>query len=332
MTHARLIGSVLAPAAACGLCLLAVGIDRGADQTQAKAAAMSFCTLQHRAGEGLAMKCCQKTYWQLNYKKAEGKPYFHPVCLPDGRPLTWLRPADHKWHRAIWFSWKHINGLNYWEENKQGLSQGRTEVVDLKHKRGKDGATHITMDLTHYPPGKPPVLTERRSITVTMPDSDKCYRMDWQSVFTAGEKEVLLDRTKTKPEGGPAWGGYAGLSYRAAEAMRKYQVLDSEGRRDMKCHGQHAKWMDFSGVIDAKTNEAAGVAMFDHPTNPRSPSPWYVAMSGKFGYFGPAFLFDKPCRLAAGKTLKLSYRILIHPQRGTKEQLDKEYRDFIGRK
>ncbi|MBA7592916.1 Vitamin B12 transporter BtuB [subsurface metagenome] len=52
--------------------------------------------------------------WKFNFDKTEGKPYFHPLALEDGTPLTWLRPEDHPWHRGFWFSWKYINGLNYW--------------------------------------------------------------------------------------------------------------------------------------------------------------------------------------------------------------------------
>jgi hypothetical protein len=188
------------------------------------------------------------------------------------------------------------------------------------------------MGLVYRPPDKPVLMAEQRTIRITQPDAGGCYRMDWRSVFTAQGQEVLLDRTKIKAEGGPAWGGYAGLSYRAAEAMRDYQVLSSEALANAAAHGKPARWVDFSGVVDAKTKKTAGVAMFDHPDNPRHPSPWYVAARGKFGYFGPAFLFDKPFRLAAGKSLTLTYRILIHPGRGTKEQLDKEYADFAKKK
>ena len=40
----------------------------------------------------------------------------------DGTTLTWFQPADHRWHRALWFTWKKINGIVYWEENAEGLS------------------------------------------------------------------------------------------------------------------------------------------------------------------------------------------------------------------
>jgi len=279
--------------------------------------------------EGKSLSCLfdGKTLWQLHFRKEEGKPYFHPVCLPDGTELTWLRPPDHVWHRALWFSWKLINGLNYWEEDKEGKSQGLTEIANVDFEDGKDGAAKIVMLLDYRRPGEPRELASHCTIAVTAPDKDGAYRMDWRTTWTAQDKDVVFDRTPPPAEKGPSFGGYAGLSYRAVKGMTDYQTLDSEGRRNMAGHGQHARWLDFSGLVGPE-KKAVGVAMFDHPSNPRHPSPWYIIMSGAFGYFSPAFLFDKPFTLPAGQSLTLAYRVLIHPGRGDRESLEKEFKDF----
>lgn len=288
--------------------------------------------LQHEEGKAVSYVLDGKTLWTLHFAKEEGKPYFHPVCLADGTVLTWLRPADHPWHRALWFSWKFINKLNYWEEDKSGKSQGLSDIADVKFEEGKDGATKVAILLDYHPPGKPAVLKERREITITPPDKEGCYRMDWQMTWTAQGEDVLLDRTPLPAEKGPSFGGYAGLSVRTVQAMAAYQTLDSEGRQNMAGHGQHARWLDFSGVVDKETKKAAGIALFDHPSNPRHPTPWYIIMSGTFGYFSPAFVFDKPCTVPAGQSLTLTYRVLVHPGRGDKEQLEKEWKGFSATK
>ena len=285
---------------------------------------------QLKEGHSLAFLAKGRALWTLNFRKDEGKPYFHPVCLSDRTVLTWLRPADHRWHRAIWFSWKYINKVNYWEENRQGISPGRTEIADVRIERGKDGTTRVVMQLDYRPAGKPVLLKERRELTITPPDEKGCYRIDWHMVSTAQDQDVHFDRTKTKAEGGPAWGGYAGLSYRAAKGMTAYKTLDSEGRRNMAGHGQHARWLDFSGIVDRTASKAAGVAIFDHPGNPRHPTPWYIIMSGHFGYVGPAFLFDRGYILPKRKSLVLKYRMLVHPGRGTKNELERECQAFSG--
>ena len=87
----------------------------------------------------------QGIIWQFNYSNQEGRPYFHPLSLTDGTELTRLRPADHPWHRALWFSWKFIDSLNYWDPE---LPQGQTEVVDVKTTLGTDYSAHIEMSLS----------------------------------------------------------------------------------------------------------------------------------------------------------------------------------------
>ena len=269
-----------------------------------------------------------RVVWQLNFDKKQGKPYFNPIALTDGTNLTWLSPPDHPWHYGLWFSWKYINGLNYWEEDrKTGLSQGRTELVDIKLMPHDDYSAQVEMTLSYHPPDEPAVISEERLIHVSAPDEQGQYRIDWRSIFTAGPEDVLLDRTPIPGEkDGKSWGGYAGLSVRIAKDIHDWQVLDSEGRKGIEAHGKNARWLDFSGqTLNGKT---AGVAIFDHADNLRHPSPWFVIVNPKvpFGYFGPALLFNKPYTLGAEKSFTLRYRILIHPGRADKNLLENEWK------
>jgi len=271
-----------------------------------------------------------RVVWQLNFDKKEGKPYFHPVCLTDGTELTWHRPPDHPWHYGLWFSWKYINGLNYWEEDRQtGLSEGRTEIRHVEVKPGDDYSAYIALELSYRPPGAPAVLMEDRRISVSAPDDQGAYRINWSSSFTAGDADVLLDRTPIPGEkDGQSWGGYAGLSVRLAKNITDWQLIDSEGRKGLTAHGQKARWMDFSG--QTAEGRAVGMAILDHPDNLRHPSPGFVIMDPKvpFGYFSPALLFNQPYTLPAGKSLTLRYRVLIHPGRADKNLLEREWKSF----
>ena len=49
--------------------------------------------------------------------------------------------------------------------------------------------------MKYHPPGKPAVLTEKRTLEVSPPAADGAYFIDWLGVFTAGDTDVLLDRT-----------------------------------------------------------------------------------------------------------------------------------------
>ena len=289
-----------------------------------------------KTDSSLALLNRGKVVWQLNFDKKEGKPYFHPVGLIDGTKLTWLRPADHRWHRALWFSWKFINGVNYWEEDpKTGLSPGRTEVVEVKFWWRNDWladigvmrrSVDIEMMLSYHQPGEERVLTEKRLIAVSALGEDGRYHIDFYSRFTAGDNDVVLGRTPIPGEqGGKGWGGYAGLSVRMAKATRGWQFVDSEGRKDKQAHGKKARWVDFSGELP--DGKEAGITIFDHPDNLRYPSPWYVEKG--MPYFSPAVLFNKPYKIKAKESLTLWYRILIHPGRADKKTLERECKAFL---
>ena len=71
--------------------------------------------------------------WRFHCDPARStKPFFDPVSVAGGPSLTWARPPDHAWHYGLWFSWKFVNGVNYWEENKEFRGQGLTRWDNVK--------------------------------------------------------------------------------------------------------------------------------------------------------------------------------------------------------
>lgn len=270
--------------------------------------------------------------WQYRYDPALDHAYFHPLRTTDGRLLTWDRPPDHIWHHGLWFSWKYINKINYWEvDAKTGHPAGRTSWSNVRISFGKSLETRITMDLDYRPVGAAtPVLTEKRTIEVSRPDSDGVYAVDWTGAFTAVAAAVL-DRTPLPGQpGGQISGGYAGLSLRLGEELSERQVMTSDGPvpawTDDRYRGRHAG-LDYSGLVDG---EAAGIAIVDHPANPRSPTPWYVISSPGFSWFTPALICYEPLSLRAGETFVLRYRVLVHSRRWDAGRLRQEAARFAG--
>ena len=130
------------------------------------------------------------------------------------------------------------------------------------------------------------------------------------------------------------------MSARISQATGDWLLIDSEGRRDVasdsnpmgiaaNTHGKRARWMDFS-MVDSASGQPCGIAILDHPSSLRHPSQWHnvMASSARFGYFSPAILWSEPYRLGAGQQFTLRYRILIHPGRGDKDAIEKEWRSF----
>ena len=267
--------------------------------------------------DSLTLMDRERVVWQFNGVKGEGKPCFHPLTLTNGTCITDLRPADHPWHRGLWWSWKYINGVNYWEENKKtGLSDGRTEVLSVKTAPGVDFSARFEMELSYHLPEKAPVLREARTIVVSVPDAKGDYFIDWTAVFTAGSEDLKLDRTPPNKFAG----GYAGLSCRMSKACKDWTYTGSDGTVGAtNLYGKCVKWIDFSN--------GGGIAIFDHPANLRHPTSWYP--NSRMPFFSPALLFSEPYTLTAGKTLTLRYRIWMHSSSVDKEALECAWKTFV---
>jgi len=270
--------------------------------------------------------------WQFHYRADGDHAYFHPLRTVDGQVLTWDRPADHIWHHGLWFSWKYINKVNYWEVDREtGRPAGRTSWSNVRTSTEKDSGARIDMDLAYGPAGEEaPVLTEKRTIVVSRPDKEGAYALDWTCAFVAAA-DIVLDRTPLPGQpGGAVSGGYAGLSLRLGERLIEPQVMTSDGPvgawTNDRYRGRHIA-LDYSGLVDGRP---AGIAVVDHPANPRSPTPWYVISAPGFNWFTPALLCDEPLALRQGDRLVLRYRVLVHPGRWGADRLRAEAERFAG--
>ena len=276
-----------------------------------------------------------RVVWALHYGRESAKPYFDPLGLIDGVSLVWNSPPDHPWHHALWFAWKGINGVNYWEEDAAtGRAEGLTEVVSANVMTSDDFSARADLNLAYHKPGEPPVLRETRMMSISAPDAQGAYTIDWRATFQAADQDVLL-------QGGTAGGGYAGLSVRVASDTRDWRLIDGEGREDVpgadplakNLHGQHARWMDLS-LVHAASGQSAGLAILEHPVSLRHPTQWHCVLEDKipFGYFSPSPLWSEPYTLKAGGQFVLAYQIVVHPQRLAAADLEQRWKEFAERK
>jgi hypothetical protein len=88
--------------------------------------------------------------------------------------------------------------------------------------------------------------------------------------------------------------------------------------------GKPSDWCDYSGEI---AGEKVGVAILDHPANPRHPVRWHARAYGLFAanpWGLAAFTNDKSqdgaMTIEPGKSLRYRYRVIIHP--GTVKDAD----------
>jgi type 1 glutamine amidotransferase len=270
--------------------------------------------------------------WRYNYNSRLGKPYFHPMAV-NHSDMTCVSPPDHPWHLGLWFSWKFINGVNYWEylgdfkSPETGFrSEGITEIVRKKIVVNPDFSSDIRMEFNYHPINEKPVLAEERNLHISSPFPDGSYYIDEQHLFRSLSDSVVLDRTPISGEpGGQSWGGYAGLSIRFNQDYTAPQIINSTDSAN--CPKCPWLYMGFNSL----TGEKTGMAVLRHPQFTTSSTSWYVISDPKipFYYYSPAILFDGKIVLKIGETLRLKYRVWMLSGAVTKDKLQKKYNQYI---
>ena len=182
--------------------------------------------------KSLAWKSGDAVVWQFNFDAATGgKPFFHPLGAVDGANVTARGPVDHPWHYGLWFSWKYINGKNYWEEDRvSGKPAGKTVWSAPVITTDASGAATIKMALTYVNEDIPRVdIVESREIAISAPDAGGTFTIDWKARFIAGPDGALLDRTAMPGEPrGAMNGGYGGMAIRMDAATPAYISTEAQ--------------------------------------------------------------------------------------------------------
>jgi len=130
---------------------------------------------------------------------------------------------------------------------------------------------------------------------------------------------------------------------RVAETMKLKRdgehghIVNSAGMRDGEAWGKRADWCDYYGPVEGKI---VGIAIFDHPENPRHPTWWHVRDYGLFAAnpFGKHHfesLDDKSAgnlTVPAGQSVTFRYRFYLHEGDEKQAEVAKKYHEYAGTK
>jgi Family of unknown function (DUF6807) len=259
--------------------------------------------------------------WRYAYD-APHVPYCHPVTTPAGHVLSRDAPANHPWHHGLWFTIKYVNGDNFWE------TLDDFGVIRHADPPRVDDDSLVGALAWIRPDGETVVLDERRRLTHTDLDAS-AYAIDFSTELEA-RGALELDRTPYQ-----GWGGYSGLAFRGRADFHDtgFSVDGGEQQEQEAITGERGRWLDLSGLVGGADGDApAGLAIFDAPTNPNHPVPWYGHTSGavygeegQSNFCNAAFLWDGPRSLTPGETLAFDYRVIVHDGVWSSEQLAAAY-------
>jgi Methane oxygenase PmoA len=265
--------------------------------------------------------------------KVVPRPYFYPLLGPAGLPMTRNWPMketddeqhDHPHHRSLWFAHGAVNGHDFWGEEKDF---GKIVHMDFDEiKSGPDFGVIRSHDKWVMPDGSIACTDERVMRIYNRLDDSRMF--DFEVTIHAANGDVTFGDTK---EGS--------MALRLAETMRlkqpkgpgKGHIVNSEGVRDDATWGKRANWVDYYGPVEGKT---LGVAIFDHPANPRHPTTWHVRDYGLFAAnpFGLHDFEKKPAgagdfKIAAGQSATFRYRFYLHNGDEKEARVAEEYEKY----
>ncbi|HWH67976.1 MAG TPA: PmoA family protein, partial [Candidatus Sulfotelmatobacter sp.] len=207
------------------------------------------------------------------------RPYCYPLIGPGDLALTRNWPMksipneehDHPHHRSLWFTHGSVNGHDFWSEQKDFgkiVHMGFTEI-----RSGKNLGLIQSTNCWTAAEGTM-VCTDTRCLKVYAPARSGEQLLDFDVTIFASNGDLTFGDTK---EGS--------MAVRLAETMRLKgkvghgHIVNSAGVRDDQTWGKRADWCDYYGPVEGQT---VGIAIFDHPQNPRHPTWWHVRDYGLF--------------------------------------------------
>lgn len=266
------------------------------------------------------------------------RPYYYPLIGPDDSPMTRNWPMksppeeehDHPHHRSLWYAHGEINGIDFWSETKnfgKTVHQGFDEI-----KSGEIGLIR-SHDNWVGPDGKV-ILTDNRTLRIYTPKSPAEQVFDFEITLHASNGDLVFGDTK---EGSMAMRLNESMRLERKKKRAEGHIINSEGVQDGDTWGKRANWCDYYGPINGKT---VGVAIFDHPQNPRHPTWWHVRDYGlfaanPFGRHDFEKLSDKEAgnlKLPAGKDLTFRYRFYLHEGDEKQGKVAEHYAEYSNSK
>jgi hypothetical protein len=291
-----------------------------------------------RDDKSLAWVSGTKVFWRFSFDPGKGKPFFHPVAPGGNTSLTNFKPADHPWHYALWFSWKYINHpkdarhVNYWEEDRTtGNAQGKTRWDPPTIETQADGRATIRLKLRYVNPSGEIDMTELRELQVSAPAADGGFSIDWWARFTAGDKDLVLDRTPMPGEpGGAVNGGYAGLSARMVPLPVTMSVITTAGpvERFVSNRARPNAAAVACNFSDG-SRDIGSLAFFSDPANTDGDAPWYIIDSRQMPFICQALLAPKPRSVPAHGEFTLRYRIGVSPKAWAQAGLEAGQKEWL---
>jgi hypothetical protein len=255
------------------------------------------------------------------------RPYLYPVLAADGTSLTRDFPmkevpgedTDHPHHRSLWFAHSNVNGIDFWNEGANvGTRFPKGSIVHDGLVEVSSGTVGVIRARNRWvAPDGVLICTDETTIRIRELSGGGRF-LDYEvTVFAQPSTPLLMGDNKdgTMAIRVPQWMNLAEQVTRHTPGVGN--IVLGTGLRDADAWGKRAPWCDYFAVHNGRTY---GIAIFDHPSNPRHPTWWMTRDYGLFAAnpFGQNDFeaLGRPgagdLTIPAGGSLTLRYRFYFH--------------------
>lgn len=252
-----------------------------------------------------------KPFSSFHYSDRWDKPFLHPLRSPSGVIVTRGYPVDplpgevqdHDWHRGLWWAHGDVGGVDFWREK----GRDKTGRIVLRGEPRTHG-DRLTAHTELIAPGGRRLASVVQEFTFRRSRDGNLVEVRIEIRGEPGMPLVLGDTEE------------GALGFRFADEFREDRgaiLRNSDGLTGTKqIWGKRARWVDYSTTREARR---IGVAILDHPSNPKHPTYWHARGYGlnAANAFGVRdFTRDKSqngsITLPPGSSLAFRFRVVIH--------------------
>lgn len=258
------------------------------------------------------------------------KPCLYPLRSPDGTVMTRHYPLeevagerqDHPHHTGIYFTYDHVNDVNFWDIHDAPPEIRHIEVLQMEG--GSESGTLAVRK--HWVGSDGRVLLEEIQ-TMTFAPGDDAITIDLTMTLTPPQEEVVFEDSKE---------GMLGV--RVADWLSEQHgtgsYLSMEGDKgEESIWGKRASWVRLEGEKDGNPH---GIAIMHHPSSVNYPTYWHARGYGLFaanplgqGVFESSRGLENPkylrLKLAKGEPALFAFRLLVYDGRRTQSDLNNAF-------
>ncbi|MFN8441152.1 MAG: PmoA family protein [Caldilineaceae bacterium] len=242
------------------------------------------------------------------------RPYIHPLLAPDEQGvLTEDVPPHHPWQHGLYIGYNDVNGFGFWTEGLRGsANDGTFHPRPLLPPNITGDQVHWSVETELRAPNSTTLLIEQQRWSFQ--DKDDCYLLQLDLELRA-QTHLTFGRYD-----------YGGLFLRMPfRPSVGGEAINSEGQVNGAAEQQRARWVAVSMPLIDRSEEWAGVAMLDHPTNQHHPTVWRV--DNQLG-IGPSPSSSGSWQLQQGESILFRYGLFVFCGRTESERIEEAWQRY----